>query len=337
MERLACVVPFFLPPPHDMLHGSFSLSILTHAASFTLIHRIFYGFLSTRIARQRAAKQKMPTSKSGKHVSKKGASSAIDTSDSDDDEILSPRGGHILSHKFPSYQCRSYLPPVPNAAISPDPSKQLRKEAMKLLSGRYAWDEYLRGERGAGIHFSDSIMAFAVVRKQESMWQASVTRRAALSIEEATQPKSAEKTYAATLARKRVMDEARGVAHNLRLAAAAARHSSRSAMRDGSVTPQSSTASRISSVQPSLAHPSAEQEREHLLLLNDEMLVSEATVLKRHSPWPLAADIADEVLRHQSLSPALLHASPAEDGTVQRHHSHRTRSTSKRPTRLAPI
>lgn len=245
--------------------------------------------------------------------------------------------------KLPDYS-RLRLPaiqaPQPIGAIPPPARAAAQKEILQLLSGRFAWDNFVHRVQHnhhpqdrelnsnsnlvqhSHVRFDEKLFADALVKKREASWQSSVTRCAALSITDATKPADLKAVHEASIARRSVMDQARKEAHRVHLcrqhcASSLRKHVGADAMQ------MRSTSSMEHSLPPSVPEMSRSRSTEpssqfdvparKLLLLNDEMLKMEArSILQQchhHAASPqeggLAAlrTVATMALHHRSLSP----------------------------------
>lgn len=271
-----------------------------------------------------------------------------DSSDDDDDpqydtfvdENGATRSKPLPTSEFPAY--RNGLPsinrPEPLPDIRPDKFRQAQKEMLQMLSGLFAWDLFLNGKKQAKCDFEPAFMEAAKVRKQESSWKQSVTRRAALSIGEAVVNKDLDLTYSNLMKRQGLMDSERQKAHLMRLYPTAhemcptaavprmyqkqhARHgaaaggAARSQTSMGttplpgrtSLPPPRAATSMLAAAPPATCTRATSPEEEHLLLLNDDMLLQEANHLMvsatRGSVPQSHLLAAHATLRHRSLTP----------------------------------
>ncbi|CUF51384.1 Hypothetical protein, putative [Bodo saltans] len=269
-----------------------------------------------------------------------------DSSDDDDDPLYdtfvddngATRSKPLPTSEFPKYTkgLTSIAKPEPLPEIHPDKFRQAQKEMLSMLSGMFSWELFMNGKKKAKCEFQPEFVEAAKVRKRESSWKQSVTRRAALSIHEAVENKDLILTYNNLMKRQDVMDSEREKAHLMRMypqlklpdvyghqqeRRAAAGSRSKSAM-DNNVTTHFAADGATRGGQPpraasSMSTAAAAQQRtittsparggEELLLLNDDMLLQEATHLVMQAARgtiPASQALAAHVtLRHRSLTP----------------------------------
>lgn len=248
----------------------------------------------------------------------------VDSSDDDDDPLYDTyldengmtRSKPLPTAEFPRYSLPSVERPPPLPSIKPDTCRQAQKEMLQMLSGLFSWELFMNGKKKAKCEFQPEFVEAAKVRKLESSWKQSVTRRAALSIEEAVRNKDLNNVYQELLRRQQMMESERSKAHTLRVQRHLPRELSKHEGRHFSHTPEERSRTSMGvgsrSSQPSQLPPRAttsmhSNHEGDLLLLNDDMLLQEANLLlvqatKGKVP-PCDALAAHATLRHRSLTP----------------------------------
>jgi hypothetical protein len=251
----------------------------------------------------------------------------VDSSDDDDDpqyDIYVDDAGKVHSKPlptsaFPRYTVLNPLEkPDPIPSIKPDNYQQQHKEMLQMLSGLFSWDLFLSGKKKPKCELQPEFLEAAKVRKQESSWKQSVTRRTALSIEEAVVNKDLSVIYDKMLRRRQVMEAERDKAHFARregkLPPLAHITSMRRCSSQCSGGGERMTATSMSTGRSSreLPPPRASTSlgsttANDLLLLNDDMLIHEAHQLVAQAARGMApsrdAVVAHATLRHRSLTP----------------------------------
>lgn len=216
-------------------------------------------------------------------------------SDSDDETEYKVYSSAAIKESFPVYDTKVKHACCPQriGQISPEPFARATKDALRLLSGKFAWRNFVQKQNAANTsdsgQYDQMFLEGAYRRKLEAGWQKSVVQKAARCIADAVRPKDEDATY-------RKLEEYRHVMHSSRL------HAGPAVGRPHSLPPLES---------PSPPNTAAQGIASSLLLLNDEMLQHEAHAImyQQHAearpsptPSPLLQEVSS-VLRHRSLSP----------------------------------